>query len=241
MKKYVLLSPKFEESIIEESVTLSIFKDHDFTPISIPKCSRLDAPVCTHPDMLFFKLSDGSVLTEGRYYDENCEFFASLPPELKIKKSKLTLAPKYPNDIAFDALKVGNTVFCLEKHTAPEILADSDKVVNIQQGYTKCSSLVIGSSVITADKGIHSAVTANGYDSLLISPEGIALDGYSCGFIGGASAVFEEEKLVIFFGNISHHPSYKEIDDFFKKKGYKMHVNANSPLEDQGGALLFCV
>ncbi len=224
-----------------DSVTLQIFRSYGITPIEIPPCTRLEIPVCTHPDMLFFKLSDGTLLTEKQYFDENPDFFNTLPKELKIKKSEIKLAPKYPNDIAFDALKIKNTLFCLKKHTAPEILSDAENVININQGYAKCSSLVIGDAVITADKSIHKAVTENGFDCLLISPDGIELDGYDCGFIGGASVVIEEEKTVIFFGNLSLHPSCKELSAFCNEKGYKLHTNANSRLKDLGGALLFSV
>ncbi len=235
MNNYVLSSGYHHE------VTLEIFAKHGISVINIPMCPRLAPPVSSHPDMLFYRMSDGTLLTEQKYFEENEAFFNSLPRGLKIKTSAITLAQNYPNDIAFDALRVENTVFCLEKHTAPEILADSDKVVNVKQGYAKCSSLLIGNSVITADKGIYTAVTANGFDCLLIEPEGITLDGYDCGFIGGASAVIEQEKTVVFFGNISLHPSYLEIKDLFKKKGYKAHINANSYLKDLGGGLLFFV
>ncbi len=221
--------------------TTELFACHGITPINIPPCPRLATPVCTHPDMLFFKLSDDSILTEKQYFDENRDFFNSLPKELKIKTSNLSLAQSYPHDIAFDALKIKNTLFCLEKHTSPEIILDAEKVVNIKQGYAKCSSLVMGEAVITADKRICEAVTSNGFDCLLISPQGIELDGYSRGFIGGASAVIEEEKSVIFFGNISLHPSYKEISDFCEEKGYKLQYHCNSYPKDLGGSLLFSV
>ncbi len=235
MKIYSLLNPEHDHK------TLEIFSNHGITCISIPPCKRLQKPVCTHPDMLFFKLSDGSILTEKLYFEENQSFFEKLPKDLKIKTSKLKLAPDYPNDIAFDALKVENTLFCLEKYTAPEIIANAEKVVNIKQGYSKCSSLVIGSSVITADPSIFSAVTANGFDCLLISSQGISLNGYGCGFIGGATAVIEEQKSIVFFGNITLHPSYSDIRAFCEKKGYKLHFNCNSYPKDQGSALFFSV
>ncbi len=232
---YVLCNPEFD------FVTRKILNEYNIECIDIPRCTRLPFPVKAHSDMLFFKLSNGSLLTEKSYYRENSEFFCHLEKLVKIKTSAITLAQNYPNDIAFDAFRVENTVFCLEKHTAPEILADSDKVVNVKQGYAKCSSLLIGSSVITADKCMYTAVTANGFDCLLISPEGITLDGYNCGFIGGASAVIEQEKTVIFFGNISLHPSYDLISSFCKEKGYALRFCGSSYPKDLGGALLFSV
>ncbi len=235
MKKHALCSPELYPE------TRKIFNSHGIFCIDIPAYKKLQKPVYTHPDMLFFKLSDGSYLTEKDYYEENRAFFASLPPSLKIKTSSAKLSENYPCDVAFDALKVENTLFCLKKHTCPEIIADSAKVINVKQGYAKCSSLVIGSSVITADKSIYSAVTENSFDCLLISPDGIQLNGYGCGFIGGASAVLEDEKTVIFFGNISLHTSFNEIQGFCQKKGYKLLFECNSYPSDFGGALLFSV
>ncbi len=235
MKTYALCSPELNFK------TRGFFNQYNIICIDIPPCPRLQAPVCTHPDMLFFKLSDSSLLTEKQYYDENREFFASLPPSLKIKTSSVELEKYYPRDIAFDALKVESTLFCLENYTAREILSDAEKTVNVKQGYAKCSSLLLESAVITADKSIHNAVASSGFDCALIAPEGISLNGYNCGFIGGASAVIEQEKAVIFFGNISAHPSFDIIRDFCEKKGYKLHFDCSSYPTDLGGALLFSV
>ncbi len=232
-KQYCLCSPLLPTSVRE------IFYEFDIEPINIPPCTRLQKPVCTHPDMLFFKMSDGSLLTEQGYFEENREFFSNLEKLTEIKTSGVTLSEKYPADVAFDALKIENTLFCLEKNTAPEILNNAEKVVNIRQGYAKCSSLVIGSSVITADKSIHTAVTQSGFDALLITPGGIELDGYSCGFIGGASAVIENTKTVVVFGDILYHEYSDNICGFCNNKGYKLRFPGNSYPHDHGGCLFF--
>ena len=76
----------------------------------------------------------------------------------------------------------------------------------------------------------------HGCNVLLIQPGHIALPGYDCGFIGGASFVYENK--VIFFGNIEKHPDYTEISAFIDEAGYETVYEKNTPLTDLGGAVV---
>ena len=71
----------------------------------------------------------------------------------------------------------------------------------------------------------------------LISQGGIKLDGYSYGFIGGASCVAED--TVYFFGDIKKHRNYGEIHDAIKSLKMKEISISLEDVFDFGGARAF--
>ena len=93
--------------------------------------------------------------------------------------------------------------------------------------------------MITADPSIYSAALNAGLDALFINnPDGaIRLDGYSCGFIGGASGVCKN--TVYFSGDISLHPNGKAIRDFCQKHKKAVLSLSKEPLCDIGSILFF--
>ena len=201
----------------------------------IPECPRLDKPVASHPDMLFSELSDGTIVTEEAYYSENKAFFESLPFHHRIKPVAIKLAPKYPNDVAFDVIRHSGLVIGKTQCIAPEIIADASAAVDVKQGYALCSVLKADGFAITADKSLYKVLVDNNCETLLISGKYIALNGYDCGFIGGASCVVEKLKTVVLFGNLEMHEDFLKIKEFIESRGYKIMYPKDMPLEDFGG------
>lgn len=201
----------------------------------IPECSRLAEPVSSHPDMLFSELSDGTLITEGAYFSENKGFFESLPFYSRIKPSVTELSPKYPYDVAFDVIRHDGLAIGRSAYIAPEITADATAVIDVKQGYALCSTLKTERFAITADKHLHNVLADNNCETLLISGENIRLNGYDCGFIGGASCVIEKLKTIVFFGNLEMHPDFLRIKKFIENFGYKLMYPKDIPLEDFGG------
>ena len=110
------------------------------------------------------------------------------------------------------------------------------EIINVNQGYARCSTLVINeSAVITSDRSIEKALKNNGVDVFFISSGNILLDGFDYGFIGGASGKLNEN-TIIFFGNVKKHPDYTKIKDFCNKynMGIKI-ISEEMPLTDIGG------
>ena len=201
----------------------------------IPECPRLDKPVAYHPDMLFSELSDGTIVTEGAYYSENKAFFESLPFHHRIKPVATELAPKYPFDVAFDVVRHSGLVIGKTQYIAPEIIADAAAAVDVKQGYALCSVLKAETFAVTAYKSLYNALVDNNCETLLISGKYIVLNGYDCGFIGGASCVVEKLKTVVFFGNLEMHEDFLKIKEFIESRGYKIMYPKDMPLEDFGG------
>ncbi len=228
-KKTALISNELPDIICK------YFEKSGYGCVRLPSHAHLDAPVASHPDMLFSLLADGTVLTDACYLEAN-QHLNELP--VKFKASSVSLDKKYPHDIAFDALVLGDTVYGKLDFIAPEIRQSAKKEVNAAQGYTLCSTLVTDRCAVTADDGIYKVLTENGVPALKISPKGVQLDGYSCGFIGGASAFDAENNRVVFFGDLKEHPDCKKITDFLKKHGHIIHFFEGLPLKDYGGAKL---
>ena len=218
------------------SCVTDILENLSYQIIKIPKCRSLSHEVASHPDMIFSVLGERHLITDKNYFESNGDFFDVLAEKgVRISVSEMVLAAKYPSDILFDAIKNDRLLIGNLKYTAPELFSEKAVTVNVKQGYALCSTLLMKGAAVCADEGICNALRENGYDVLQISAGNIALDGYGYGFIGGASAALEDEKAIVFFGDIFGHPEGKEIVDFCEKHGYKTLYTAKTPLTDLGG------
>ena len=220
---------------VPSSIT-DLFTDFGYDAMQIPKCSLIDEAVSAHPDMLFSVLGEGCVITDSGYFAENRAFFDTLARRaVTVKLSERALTKKYPGDVLFDAIRTEDLLIGNLKHTAPELFGAGVRAVNVKQGYALCSTLLINGAAVSADLGICSALRENGYDVLQITPGEILLNGYAYGFIGGASAVLERERAVLFFGNVYKHPDGEKIVRFCEGKGYRVYYDKDTPLTDCGG------
>ena len=190
---------------------------------------RLDTPVCTHADMLVGAL-DGRIIVTRSYYGDNGELFSGVVPVMTDEEQ----GREYPNDILLNFIDVKTAVVGLEKHISN--YAKAKKVINVKQGYARCSTLVGQNFAVSADAGILSALSALGYDTLLISAGGVELPGYDHGFIGGAS--FSDGDDVYFFGSLSYHKDGERIKKFLHKHGAEIYELDDTPPIDLGGAVI---
>ncbi len=149
---------------------------------------------------------------------------------------------KYPENILLNCLFINNTLYGRLDSTDKSIInycrKNNIKLVNVNQGYTRCSTLAINNkAAITADKSIEKALKDNGAEVLLIKPGFIKLDGFDYGFIGGAS--FCDINKVFFFGNIEQHPDYDKIRQFCVYFNSDIEVLCKEmPLTDIGGVVI---
>jgi hypothetical protein len=228
MPTYALCSPYLPEEIRREVEKLG-----GIPCIPIPPYEKLPKPVCHHPDMLFFNPPDRRItVLSKRYHAVNPEFFDKFSgADLLLADAEL--GSEYPEDIAFDAIAVSDTLYCLEAHTPAVVKRLFPKTANVKQGYAACSTLLINeNTAITADSGIAKALSVGGMTVHLIAPNGIALPGYGCGFIGGASAVING--VTLFFGSLKDHPDGERIAEIYRINGLKAVDFPHHPLTDYG-------
>ncbi len=204
--------------------------------IALSPYEALDAPVGSHADMLICRIED-TVFTYKGYYNNNTELFSKIK-----EKYKLVLIDgckrEYPHDIKLNVLTVGKNLFGRLDSVAREVLDCAKEngytLINVKQGYSACSSLVVNeNAVITSDIGIYNALVEENIKALLVSTHSISLQGYNCGFIGGAGGVLDN--VAYFFGDIREHDDCDKILAFLKSEKCDVFSISGGGVYDFGG------
>lgn len=193
-------------------------------------CENLQSPVNSHPDMTITPVGDIFVCCPESY-----EYYRGFLGE-KVIKGKSPLSPHYPYDVAYNVLIYKDMAFSYTNATdvviKEELKKQNIKLINVNQGYAKCSACVCNEGIITADESIYKACCKFGIKTLKITPGNVNLPGYDYGFIGGASGNIGG--VLSFFGDVSRHPDYLKIKEFCD-----FDYIADFPLTDIG--TIFCI
>lgn len=187
------------------------------------------------------KHADMQLLTIGEKIIELREADYGFANTIKCEKSA---EQKYPGNVLLNCLLLNNKLYGKLRAVDKAVLKLCESLeietINVNQGYTRCSTLVINDrAAITSDISIKNALESNGVEVFLISPGNIFLDGFDYGFIGGAGVSFDGK--TVFFGNVKKHPDYEKIRVFCKKYNSKLEILCEHiPLTDIGGAVRIC-
>ncbi len=202
--------------------------------IPLPAFDRLPAPVADHPDMLVYRDTSGDLTVYEGYYAQSRPLFDALPYGIRtIPDPK---SPAYPDDVTLNCLNIRARLIGRCDAAHPLLTADLTPLP-VKQGYTRCSTCMVGSSAaITADNGIADALASIGIHVLRIRAGHIRLPGYDCGFIGGATV--ELENRIGFFGDLSAHPDGEAMAAFIRQNGLEPVALCRGSLTDFGGGLL---
>ena len=200
--------------------------------VRLQRSGFIPLPVGAHPDTLIGKLGKNLFVSESE-----TEIMSALDKNgIPYITSSHLPGGKYPADCALNFIAVKDILCAKLTAISKDVLryaeADGYKMLNVAQGYTKCSTLVLGGGIITADGGIHSTMVSSGLASLKIEAGHVSLPPYEYGFIGGASGTVGEN--AVFFGSLEDHPNKDEIRSFCKKLGYSP-VEFDFELTDFGG------
>ena len=203
--------------------------------IKVNNCTHLQHPVSNHADMLFYQINSKKILAYYKCYEE-MSYLTNMGFEVQISHTKLQ--KDYPYDVQFNVARVSNFIICNEKHSHPNILT-SGIILNSNQGYSKCSTLIVDSnSIITADISIYNIAIKNHIDALLISHGNIILKGYDYGFIGGCGVKIDSN-TIYFTGNILSHPDSSIIIEFLNARNVNFICGVYPQLVDVGLLGLF--
>lgn len=204
--------------------------------IPLPRYERLDLPVNSHADMLLSVIDD-KVFIYKDYFEQNREAFEVIN-DYNVVLCNHNCSKIYPNDVGLNVLIMGKKMFCNSKFVAKELLEyaieKGYKVVDVKQGYSCCSTLSLDDThAITTDRGMYNALQKENVSVLLISSEGITLDGYNCGFIGGSGGVIGNK--VVFFGDIKNHIDYTKIKHYLDEINFEILSLFPGGVYDFGG------
>lgn len=229
MEKIVIIDCRADEETIRSLSRLNL------TIIPTIKLSCVYDAIASHADIQIHYLGSDAFVCAPEAYSY---YKTALPERFKLIKGSKPLSAKYPNDIAYNAAAVGNSLICNSRSTAIEILqmytCKGRNILNVNQGYAKCSTCVVtDDAIITADTGIAEIAKSNGIDVLKISQGHIELKGMDYGFIGGASGLIERNVLA-FNGEVSAHPDGEIIKNFCKEHNVKIKELKNGSMTDIG-------
>lgn len=229
--KIIFLSETADKAFIEYMSTKG-------TVILIPRDERFDERIGSHPDLVI-AIIDGTIIIDKDAHRFIYQQLDALGVPYVIGNSRLSRS--YPQDIANNAVITKDFLIHNLKYTDPLLLLHSKyskkRLIHVKQGYTKCSTVVVNdNSIITGDQGIYEAVKES-MNALFVSPGHVLLEGYDNGFLGGASACFEDS--VVFYGDISKHPDFTAIKAFIQAAQKELIYFEDIALTDIGSILVY--
>ena len=189
-----------------------------------------------HADMQCLKIKDTYFVLK------NCKRLSDALNKqgLNVIETALYAGEKYPNNVLLNCIYLNDKLYCkksaVDKNVAEFCKRNKIEIVNVNQGYAKCSTAIIDNKFITADKSIYSALTKDGVEGILITPGDINLNGVNYGFIGGCC--FSYENTVYFTGDVTKHRDYKKIANFCHCNNKNIMYLSKEKLYDIGGFVL---
>ncbi len=194
----------------------------------------IDDAVNGHPDMQIHHLGGNRFVCAKEAYRH---YRTVLPEDAELICGSHLLKKQYPGDILYNTAVIGDYAVCNKKYTAKEIISKYSDIIDVRQGYAKCSIAVVGErAAITSDIGIYKALTEHKIDTLLIDAGEIQLEGMSYGFIGGVCGLIAPDVLAV-NGNLKMHSGYKEILNFCESHFVKILELNRETLCDIGSIL----
>ncbi len=193
--------------------------------------------VCAHADMQICHLG-GKIIIADEYQTQLALQLTQLGFEVE---TDCPPQPFYPDEIRFNAAVCGRYIFGLESHLSKKLKTAGAncrlELVNIRQGYAKCSVCpVTERAIITDDCGISRAAKQVGFGVLEIEKGDIFLTENHCGFIGGCSGKLSKN-TVAFTGSLDSHRDGERIRAFLCAHGCTPVELAQGKLKDIGGIL----
>ena len=131
--KTVIVDERISKELLRSLLILG------FSPILLPKFPMLNEAVCSHPDTLFFR--DKNEIYVSADYCEYAPYVLSdlreRHPNIKVNFTSDILLAEYPCDCAFNALLLGNKLFCRLKSISDSVCEhakkNSYKIINTNQ------------------------------------------------------------------------------------------------------------
>lgn len=208
--------------------------------IPLPKSKDVYNSISSHPDIFIFAMDYRTIVCAPSLY----EYITSSlnTTNFDIIKAKSDPRGNYPQTCVLNAVRLGARILHNSKYTDPAILDLAHKadleLVSVSQGYTRCSAIPVGhNAIITCDGGIAKTVKDIGVEVKLVSAGSVSLPGESYGFIGGATGITPDNKI-IFLGDIRQHPDHVNIKLFLDEHEIGYEYIADLPLLD-AGSLIF--
>lgn len=196
-----------------------------------------------HPDIALFPLDQNTIVAAPSVFEY---YWNTLEPlGINVIRGEINPGSMYPNDIPYNAAILGDMMFHLlgftENIIFKELKARGFNLIDVKQGYTKCSTAIIDqNSAITADRKIAAIMNRRGCNVLLVEPGYIDLPGMRYGFIGGATGLLSPNELLL-TGSLKGHPDWLKIERFNKNRNVDLIELSSETAIDLGSIITFSV
>lgn len=193
--------------------------------------------VMHHADLSFLDCGDGVIFIAKEMNDYR-SFLENYGYTVRVLENKL--GSKYPDDVPLNCVVLDEYLICNVDTVSEAVLQyfRDKKIINVRQGYTKCSVIPVnGSAVITDDETIAKQCMRYSIDVLKVSKGCVVLDGFDYGFIGGTAGRISDTEIV-FNGDIMTHPDSNKIVSFLNKYGITAVSLAKGKLYDIGSMIV---
>lgn len=185
-----------------------------------------------HVDLSVLKIDD-DIYIESSVYDYYSEHFSGF--NLK----KVDVSNFKNGEMVFNIAKNSKYFFHNKKFTTKEIfekLKTNRKYIKINQGYSNCSMICFENHIITSDKGVYKTLRLENINVELVTTEGIILNGYKNGFIGGTCG-FVSDDILLFYGDVTKYLDYDIIKRIADEENVKMLYPKDETFVDLGGII----
>lgn len=232
--------------IVDGRVSLEILKSLKKLNLNIIptiECMEISKPISYHPDIVLHPINHNTLVVAPNVFDYYEEKLYGMG--IKIIEGQTKLGKDYPEEVAYNVGRIGNLAIHNFKYTDEKLKyylkKENVEFIHVNQGYTKCSMVIVDErSIITADYPIYKKLTNLGIDVLLVQSGHIKLEGYTYGFIGGATGNLSKEDIM-FSGRLDKHPDKERIFNFLKKYKKRIVWLSNENLIDIGTIIsLYC-
>lgn len=218
---------------------LNSLNDMGIEVIKTTECNSLYKAINGHPDILMHHIGGKTIVLAPNIYDNLAQLF--IKKGFAVTKGDAWLHRNYPNNIAYNVLRIGEYAFHNLKYTDRQIRILYEnmniKLHHVNQGYTKCSAALVNEkAIITSDIKMAKEFEKYNIESLLIKPGEIRLLGLDYGFIGGATGLISDKEIA-FTGSLNGLKDYKKILKFLDEKGVAVKILSSKKIIDIGSIL----
>ena len=210
----------------------------DVKPIITINNPIVDKKLNYHTDLFLLNTGNNLIIIDESQ-KENIVNFLTIGYTVRIISQRVS--SPYPSDSILNCVFLNDKLICNKAVVCEEVLNIAEnlnyKIIDVKQGYSKCSICVLNdNAIITDDESIYKSTQLNQIDSLLISKGSVQLKGFDYGFIGGCTGLIDKNKL-LFNGDINYHKDCNKILDFLSKHSIKPEIIENKPLTDIGSII----
>lgn len=185
-----------------------------------------------HPDLSILKIDEDIYIESSvyNYYVDNLSGF---------NFKKVDVSNFKNGEMVLNIAKNKKYFFHNEKFTSKEIfekLKANRKYIKINQGYSNCSMICFENHIITSDKGVYKTLRLENINVELVTTEGIILNGYKNGFIGGTCG-FVSDDILLFYGDVTKYRDYDIIKRVADEENVKILYPKDETFVDLGGII----